>query len=137
MVYRFIEVAWYGSILFMLFLILKFSYELITRKKEKYFKTLRLILNFGLLGLYCVAAIGGVMIVVQKPSLEWILLRELKLAATGIGILLILADLNYFYQVKIEKIKTVRPVIRLSLINGLILIFMLGLIFFYEISDWS
>ena len=71
----------------------------------------------------------------QKQSLKWILIEELKLAAIGLCVIIVLAGLNYFYQLKIEKIKMRWPVIRLSIINSVILGFVLCLIYMYW--DWD
>ncbi len=131
-----IVIPYYGGILFMLVLILKFSYELITRKKEKYRKSLRLIINFAILLFYCLAAFVSILIYVQLPSSEWILNRELKSAGGGLCVILFLAGVNYFYLVKIEKIKTPGPVIRLSIINCLILTLLISLIHLYY-WDWQ
>jgi hypothetical protein len=126
-----INATYYSAIFFMIFLAIKFSYELMRHRKEKYLKSFRLILNFAALLFYCGLAFFSFAIIVQRPDLKWFHTEELKLAAIGLCILIVLAGLNYFYQVKIEKIKSPSPVIRLSIINSLILSFVFCLIHIY------
>ena len=57
----------------------------------------------------------------KKQSLtnlsQWILNEELEYGIIGIGVVIILAFLNYIYQRKFEKVNSRRDIINLTLIN--------------------
>ncbi len=61
----------------------------------------------------------------KKQSLnnlsKWILKEELEYGIIGIGIVIILAFLNYIYQRKFEKVNSKRNIINLTLINFILL----------------
>ena len=86
----------------------------------KYLKPLLLILNFGLILTFCFG------IYLSK----WILKEELEYGIIGIGIVIILAFLNYIYQRKFEKVNSKRNIINLTLINLTLLIVTLILTYY-------
>jgi len=142
MVNTLINIIIYAGITLLILFGVKFLYELIKRKKDKYLKTLRLLLNFGIILTFCFGAFLSLALIVRPPSeitnskeqsldnlSKWIFNEELKIGLIGLGIILILGLFNYLYQRKIEKLNLIKPIINLTLINCLILILSLCLIY--------
>ncbi len=137
-----INIVIYSGITLLIILGVKFIYELIKSKKEKYLRTLRLFLNFGIILTFCFLAFLSLALVVRPPSeitaskeqsldnlSQWIFNEELKIGLIGLGIIIILGLFSYLYQRKIEKLNLIKPIISLTVINCLILILSLFLIY--------
>lgn len=137
-----INIIIYAGITLLIVLGIKFLYELIKRKKNKYLKSLRLLLNFGIILTFCFGAFLKLALIVSLPSeitnskeqsldnlSKWIFNEELKIDLIGLGIIFILGLFNYLYQFKVEKLNLIKPIISLTLINCLILILSLFLIY--------
>lgn len=144
MINTIINITVYSGITLLMILALKFIYELIGRKKDKYLKTLRLLLNFGIILTFCFGAYISLAIVVRPPSeiadskeqslenlRQWILNEELKIIFIGLMVILLLGFFSYLYQRKIEKLNLISPIVNLTLINCLVLIISLIIIYSY------
>lgn len=148
MIYAVINFAFYSGITLIILLGLKFFYELIEGKKDKYLKTLRLMLNFGIVLTFCFDSFISLALIVRPPSeitgskeksLEnlsrWILNEELKIILLGLVVIIMLGFLNYLYQRKIEKLNLIKQIINLTLINCLVLIGSLLIIYIYTYNE--
>lgn len=137
-----INIIIYSGIALLTLLGVKFIYELIKSKKDKYLRTLRVLLNFGIILTFCFGAFISLALVVRPPSEitdskeesldnlnQWIFNEELKIGLIGLGVIVVLGIFSYLYQRKIERLNLIKPIINLTLINCLILIISLFLIY--------
>ncbi len=144
MINTIISIVFYLGFILLALLGLKFIYELIKNKKEKYFKTLRLLVNFGVILTFCYNSFLSLFMIVRLPfeitkskeqSLEilnqWIINKELKIGLMGLCIIVLLGFFSYLYQLKVEKLNLIKPIINLTIINCLIMTFSLFLIYYH------
>jgi amino acid transporter len=137
-----INIFFYSGFVLQILLGVKFIYELIRSKKDKYFETLRLFLSFGIILTFCYGAFLSLALIVRPPSEiteskeqslenlnQWVINEELKIGLIGLCIITLLGIFNYLYQRRIEKLNLIKPIIRLTIINCLIVIISLALIY--------
>ena len=134
--------VFYAGQILILLLGIKFIYELIKGRKNKYLKSLRHLLNFSIFLTWCLGAFLSLALIVRPlseitqskiQSLEnlnqWILKEILEIGLFGSCTIIILGLLNYIYQRKIEKTHLVRPIINITIANFIILFISLFIIY--------
>ncbi|MFT7156155.1 MAG: hypothetical protein ACI8Q1_001160 [Parvicella sp.] len=144
MINSIITASVYSGASFLIILTLKFNYELFQKQKVNYLKSLRLLLNFTIILFFCFFAFFSLAIIVRAPyqssdTIEqnlvnlnnWILIKELWIGLYGLLTITILGIFNYAFRVKFEKLESLEPVFKISLINGFILILSLIVIYFH------
>ena len=130
-----IKISFYSGIGLLALYVLQLTYGLIKRNKILYLKSIRLLVNFGIVLTLCWGAFMTFAITVRPPSKiakteekslinlkNWIINQELKIALFLICIVGILGLLSYLYQRKFEKLSKKEPIIKLTLVNSLIVI---------------
>lgn len=146
MINNLINIIIYSGITLLILIAVKFVYELI--KEKKYLKTLRLLMNFGVILTFCFGAFLSLALVVSPPTKitdykeqsldnlsQWIINEEIRIGLIGLVIIIILGLFNYLYQKTIEKLNSIKPIINLSFINCLILLISLYLIYEHSYND--
>gem|GEM_PF-2110534 len=63
-----IKIVFYPGSTLLILLGVKFIYELIKGKKNKYLQTLRLLLNYGIFLIFCWGAYRSLALIVRPPS---------------------------------------------------------------------
>jgi hypothetical protein len=147
MINTIIDIAYYSGISLLIFLGAKFIYGLIKREKLVYLKSLRLLVNIGVILTFCWGAFMYFAIIVRPPSEiteskeqsldnlnQWIINQELKIGFIGIIIIGVLGLLSHLYLRKFEKTDTRKPIRNMTLINCVILMITLFLIYGHTYS---
>ncbi len=137
-------IVFFSGITLLMLLGMKFIYELIKGKKGKYRKSLRLFLNFGIILFFCFGAFISIATVVSPPTditesqeqslndlRQWILNEVFELGTIGLCVILLVGFFSYLYQRRIEKLNLIKPIIKLTIINCLIVTISLFLIYGY------
>lgn len=144
MIHIFIKYSYFFGAIFLISLGLKLLFEIISRKKSKYLKTLRLLINYSIILNFCSLGFSSLAIIVRPMSpitnslnesldnlSKWIIDKELIIVFWGLAIISILGFLNRLYLQKIENVKSVRPIIVITSWNFLILVTSLILIYIH------
>jgi len=146
-----LELLFIVKIALLLFLMIKIILELLNKRKAKYLKSLRLLLNFGLLFPFCYFTILRVAMVVEIPPFarettametlnhlnQWLLELLLKIGLIGLGLITLLWVFNYYFQKRFERLNLKRPITFITLINFLFLVVTLILTYFNAFNSLS
>jgi len=128
-----IKISFYSGVgLFALYGV-QLIYGLIKKNNSICIKSIRLLMNFGIILTICCGTFMTFAITVRSPSQiakteeqsltnlrNWIITQELKIAIFLIGIIGFLGILSYLYRRKFEQLSNKEPIIKLVVVNYLI-----------------
>jgi len=150
MIHLLIFYSIYVGVSLLCIFVIWFAHDLFKKNRPGYLKRLRLLINYGLILLFCWIFLMRFAVVVHPPfevsiskeqSLtylkDWLISEELKMILYGLLLIGLLAFFNWIYKRKLEYNSYSTSVILTILINFTLLIITATLIYFETYSNMT